>query len=96
MQSQSQSQGAQQQQQGGYGLATGTGGNADQTKPAVQKAREKPEHEQAGEDISTAAPQTIQESDIISLIERLAELRQKDILTEEEFATKKAELLSKL
>ncbi len=68
----------------------------DQTKPAVQKAREKPEHEQAGEDISTATPQSIQESDIFSKIERLAELRQKDILTEEEFAAKKAELLSKL
>ena len=34
--------------------------------------------------------------DILNTIERLAELRQKDILTEEEFASKKAELLSRL
>jgi hypothetical protein len=34
--------------------------------------------------------------DIFTMIERLAELRQKDILTEEEFAAKKAELLSRL
>ena len=33
---------------------------------------------------------------ILTTIERLAELRQKGILTEEEFATKKAELLSRL
>jgi hypothetical protein len=34
--------------------------------------------------------------DIPALIERLAELRRKDVLTEEEFAAKKAELLSRL
>jgi hypothetical protein len=34
--------------------------------------------------------------DILATIERLAELRQKNILTEEEFATKKAELLSRI
>ena len=34
--------------------------------------------------------------DIVKTIERLAELRQKNILTEEEFASKKAELLSRL
>ncbi len=34
--------------------------------------------------------------DILTTIERLAELRQKNILTEEEFAAKKAELLSRL
>ena len=33
--------------------------------------------------------------DIVKTIERLAELRQKNILTEEEFASKKAELLSR-
>ncbi len=36
------------------------------------------------------------EGDIFSVIEQLAELRKKDILTEEEFSTKKAELLKKL
>jgi hypothetical protein len=34
--------------------------------------------------------------DIVKTIERVAELRQKNILTEEEFASKKAELLSRL
>ncbi len=34
--------------------------------------------------------------DIVKTIERLAELRQKNILTEEEFSAKKAELLSRL
>jgi hypothetical protein len=34
--------------------------------------------------------------DIFSTLERLADLRQKNILTEEEFVTKKAELLSRL
>jgi len=34
--------------------------------------------------------------DILSLIERLADLRQKNVLTEEEFAAKKAELLGRL
>jgi hypothetical protein len=34
--------------------------------------------------------------DIFATIERLAELRQKGVLTEEEFAAKKSELLSRL
>ncbi len=42
-----------------------------------------------------AAPATAPEA-ILKTIERLAELRQKDILTEKEFAAKKAELLSRL
>ena len=39
---------------------------------------------------------TAQESDIFAKIERLADLHQKGILSTEEFATKKAELLSRL
>ena len=39
-----------------------------------------------------AAPAT----DIVATLERLAELRHKGILSEEEFATKKAELLRRL
>jgi len=39
---------------------------------------------------------TAPEGDIFSIIEQLAELRKKDILTEEEFSAKKAELLKKL
>ena len=46
----------------------------------------------------TAPPPAAQPAteDIVKTIERLAELRQKNILTEEEFASKKAELLSRL
>lgn len=37
-----------------------------------------------------------EESDIFAKIERLAELRQKGILSEQEFASKKSELMSRL
>jgi hypothetical protein len=47
----------------------------------------------AAPDIS-AAP--AQEADIFSAIERLADLRAKGILTDEEFAQKKSELLGRL
>ena len=43
-----------------------------------------------------APPASPATEDIVKTIERLAELRQKNILTEEEFAVKKAELLSRL
>ncbi len=45
----------------------------------------------------TAAPvTTLAADDILRTIERLAELRRKDILTQEEFSAKKAELLARL
>jgi Short C-terminal domain len=56
-----------------------------------------PEH--APSAMAGAAPShsaSLAMEDIAKTIERLAELRQKDILTEEEFAAKKAELLSRL
>ena len=40
--------------------------------------------------------ETAQETDIFAKIERLADLQKKGILTPDEFATKKAELLSRL
>jgi hypothetical protein len=40
--------------------------------------------------------ETAQEADIFTKIERLADLRRKDILSEQEFSAKKAELLSRL
>jgi hypothetical protein len=43
-----------------------------------------------------APPASLATEDIVKTIKRLAELRQKNILTEEEFAVKKAELLSRL
>lgn len=55
----------------------------------AQKAHKSP---QTGLD----TPASGQETDIFSKIERLAELKQKGILSEEEFAAKKAELLKRL
>ena len=53
--------------------------------------------DQAGPTQPTSAPtESVQEEDVLAKIERLAELRQKDILSEEEFVTKKAELLKRL
>jgi len=50
--------------------------------------------------VAMGAPATdsppAQEADIFSAIERLADLRAKGILSDEEFAQKKAELLSRL
>ena len=44
----------------------------------------------------TNRAETDQETDIFAKIERLADLQQKGILSPEEFAAKKAELLSRL
>jgi Short C-terminal domain len=45
---------------------------------------------------ASTAPTSASTDDILTMIERLADLRQKNILTEEEFAAKKAELLNRL
>lgn len=46
--------------------------------------------------VANSSVQSTQEADIFGKIERLAELKQKGIVSEEEFAAKKAELLSRL
>jgi hypothetical protein len=46
--------------------------------------------------IAPAQPAPVAEDDIFAKIERLADLRKKDILTEQEFEAKKAELLARL
>jgi hypothetical protein len=43
-----------------------------------------------------SSSQPSQEADVFAAIERLADLRAKGILTDEEFTEKKAELLSRL
>ena len=45
---------------------------------------------------ASKAPAPASTDDILTMIERLSDLRQKNILTEEEFAAKKAELLNRL
>ena len=64
------------------------------TRPTPQAARPERPAAQPIADPTPAAPQAT--DDILKTIERLAELRQKDVLTEEEFAAKKADLLSRL
>jgi Short C-terminal domain len=62
--------------------------------PAAAPVPSTPGSEARAETTTTAPPPATE--DILKTIERLAELRQKNILTEEEFAAKKAELLSRL
>ncbi len=46
--------------------------------------------------VPPSTPSSTSTQDVFAMIERLAELRQKNILTDEEFAAKKGELLSRL
>ncbi len=93
------------QQQGGGQSATFTSQFGLVTVadlPMVQGEREEarptPETQPAYETPRQQANSTSRNSsdDILTTIERLAELRKKDILTEQEFAAKKAELLARL
>jgi membrane protease subunit (stomatin/prohibitin family) len=45
---------------------------------------------------AAAAPAGLKPDEVMATLEKLAELKGKGILTEEEFSTKKAELLKKL
>jgi hypothetical protein len=92
--------GVQQQQGGGYGSLTfssqfGTFGVDSLPRvspaPAQQAPLAPPPHLPASAP-STNAPA----GDVFGAIERLAQLRDKGILSEEEFSAKKAELLSRL
>jgi Short C-terminal domain len=47
-------------------------------------------------DPAPSRAETVQETDIFAKIERLADLQKKGILSPDEFAAKKAELLSRL
>ena len=67
------------------------------TRPAPSVAAQPSQMPGSGLRPAAPAPAApVATEDILRTIERLAELRQKDILTEEEFAAKKAELLSRL
>lgn len=50
----------------------------------------------SSETAPASSPNLVPETDIFATIERLALLRQKDVITEEEFVAKKTELLSRL
>jgi hypothetical protein len=69
-----------------------------QGQPRSASARPSPQPSQAARPIAAdGAPTALPSADdILMTIERPAELRRTDILTEEEFSTKKAELLARL
>ena len=77
-------------------------GDQPQDQPPSASAMPPPRTPQAAPWVATvAAPTpapvaTLASDDILRTIERLAELRRKDILTEEEFSAKKADLLARL
>ena len=77
-------------------------GDQPQDQPPPASAAPPPRTPEAAPSVATvAAPTaapvaTLAADDILRTIERLAELRRKDILTEEEFSAKKAELLARL
>jgi Short C-terminal domain len=94
------------QQQGSGSALTFTSQHgivAVDTLPVVKLDRPQSESSQAVPQTATFSPSSpaphetaARETDVLSMIERLAELRQKGILSEEEFAAKKAELLARI
>ncbi len=80
-------------------LVSPTGDNppAATAQPVQQQTAAVPEPTPYAPPAATTAPKSsTSPDDIFAMIERLADLRQKNILSEEEFATKKAELLARL
>lgn len=74
-------------------------GNPVRFKTTMLNAKSRLEMEQAGAFLNReneGEPNEVQSSDIPSLLERLGALREKGVLTEEEFEKKKADLLAKM
>jgi len=85
---------SQQQGHGGSLTLTSQHGTVSvSTLPIVQTEASEPRMAPASESYRPDSPQ---ETDLFAKIERLAELHKKGILSSEEFAAKKAELLSRL
>ena len=63
-------------------------------RPAAGGAHAPPLRRPAGAAATPAPP--LAPDDILKTIDRLAELRRKEVLTEEEFSAKKGELLARL
>lgn len=74
---------------------TGTHDTASWQSPAPMAAMQSPEPAPAPV-LVTAQPAIRNADDIFAMLERLADLKAKGILTDEEFAAKKAELLARL
>jgi hypothetical protein len=90
---------SQQQSSGGSLTFSSQHGLVDVASLPILSVDGVPRHEPVP--TPSPAPQTVGappvvQADVFATIERLAELRDKGILSEEEFATKKAELLARL
>lgn len=83
---------SQHQSQGGSVIFTSQYGQVDLTRLPLISVGDVSAEPKAQEPL----PSQDQQGDIFTMIERLAGLRAKGILTEEEFSTKKAELLNRL
>ncbi|MDI9846937.1 SHOCT domain-containing protein [Rhodoblastus sp. 17X3] len=77
-------------------LVSPAGENASPPQSAPAQQQPAPFAPPAPEPVAAAPGGLASKDDIFSALERLADLRQKNILTEVEFAAKKAELLSRL
>jgi hypothetical protein len=92
---------SQQQSSGGSLTFSSQHGLVDVASLPVLSVDGVPRHAAVATPTPSPAPQTVGapsvgQADVFATIEKLAELRDKGILSEEEFATKKAELLARL
>ena len=92
---------SQQQSTGGSLTFSSQHGLVDIASLPVVSVDGIPRHESVPKPTPTPAPQTggppaVGQADVFATIEKLAELRNKGILSEEEFAAKKTELLARL
>ena len=88
---------SQQQGRGGSLTLTSQHGTVSvSTLPVVDGLQTKAPEPRVAPVSEPHRPDSAQETDLFAKIERLAELHKKGILSSEEFAAKKAELLSRL
>lgn len=80
----------------GAGLGMGAGVAMGQVLAQNMQAAMQGGAPAAGTPATAAAAETVKAEDVIATLEKLGELKTKGILTEDEFNTKKAELLKKL
>ncbi len=81
---------------GVVGDAMGLGAGVALGQVMAQQLNQGLQHTTAGAAAAATAPVGVKPEDVMATIEKLAELKAKGILTDEEFAAKKSELLKKL
>ena len=88
--------GGVQQQQGGLSFTSQYGTFTIESLPLVSPARTTPAAPEPAAQPERAAPARTGADAVLAALERLGDLHQRGVLTDEEFAAKKAELLSRL